>query len=80
MIGDLSSRGGHPLGMEAKGPTTEVRVEAPMDERLDYAPDPRSIGGGRADFAMEFEHYEEVPSQLSSKAAALARVGAAATV
>ena len=51
-----------------------------MDERLDYAPDLRSIGGGRADFAMEFEHYEEVPSQLSSKAAALARVGAAATV
>lgn len=78
MLGDLSLRGGHP-GDGGKGPTTEVRDEAPMDERFDYAPDLRSIGGGRADFAMEFEHYEEVPSH-SSKAAALARVGAAATV
>ncbi len=79
VVGDLNSRRGHPLGMEAKGPTTEVRAEVPMAEVLDYAPDLRSISGGRADFTMEFERYEEVPAHLSSKVAAAARMGAAVT-
>ncbi len=67
VIGDLNSRRGHPLGMEPKGSATEVRAEVPMAEVLDYAPDLRSISGGRADFAMEFERYEEVPAHLASQ-------------
>ncbi len=66
--------------MEAKGPTTEVRAEAPMAELLDYAADLRSISGGRAEFATELERYEEVPAHISSKVAVSARAGAAATV
>ena len=50
VIGDLNSRRGHPLGMEPKGAATEVKAEVPMAEVLDYAPDLRSISGGRADF------------------------------
>jgi elongation factor G len=67
VIGDLNSRRGHPLGMEPKGGMTEVRAEVPMAEVLDYAPDLRSISGGRADFAVEFDRYEEVPSHLAEK-------------
>jgi elongation factor G len=67
VIGDLNSRRGHPLGMEPKGTMTEVRAEVPMAEVLDYAPDLRSISGGRADFEVEFERYQEVPAQLTSK-------------
>ncbi|HUC00822.1 MAG TPA: elongation factor G [Solirubrobacterales bacterium] len=67
VIGDLNSRRGRPLGMEAKGSTTEVRAEVPMAEVLDFAPDLRSISGGRADFTVEFERYEEVPAQLAGK-------------
>ena len=67
VIGDLNSRRGHPLGMEPKGSMTEVKAEVPMAEVLDYAPDLRSISGGRADFAMEFERYDEVPAHLASK-------------
>jgi elongation factor G len=67
VIGDLNSRRGHPLGMEPKGTTTEVSAEVPMAEVLDYAPDLRSISGGRADFEVEFERYEEVPAHLASK-------------
>jgi elongation factor G len=66
VIGDLNSRRGRPLGMEAKGSTTEVRAEVPMAEVLDFAPDLRSISGGRADFTMEFERYEEVPEHLAA--------------
>jgi elongation factor G len=72
VIGDLNSRRGHPLGMEPKGAMTEVRAEVPMAEVLDYAPDLRSISGGRADFEVEFDHYEEVPAHLAEKVAASA--------
>jgi len=67
VIGDLNSRRGHPLGMEPKGGMTEVKAEVPMAEVLDYAPDLRSISGGRADFEVEFDRYEEVPSHLAEK-------------
>ena len=50
VIGDLNSRRGRPLGMEPKGSATEVKAEVPMAEVLDYAPDLRSISGGRGRF------------------------------
>ncbi|HVY78217.1 MAG TPA: elongation factor G [Solirubrobacterales bacterium] len=67
VIGDLNSRRGHPLGMEPKGGATEVRAEVPMAEVLDYAPDLRSISGGRAEFEVEFDRYQEIPSHLAEK-------------
>jgi elongation factor G len=76
VIGDLNSRRGHPLGMEPKGSMTEVKAEVPMAEVLDYAPDLRSISGGRADFTMEFERYDEVPAHLAERVVAAEREGA----
>jgi elongation factor G len=76
VIGDLNSRRGHPLGMEPKGTATEVKAEVPMAEILDYAPDLRSISGGRADFAMEFDRYDEVPAHLAAKVVSQAGVAA----
>jgi elongation factor G len=76
VIGDLNSRRGHPLGMDAKGSATEIRAEAPMSEILDFAPDLRSISGGRAEYTMEFERYEEVPAHLAAKVVGAAAEGA----
>jgi elongation factor G len=73
IIGDLNSRRGRPLGMEPKGSVTEVGAEVPMAEVLDYAPDLRSISGGRAEYTMEFERYEEVPGHLAEKVISAAR-------
>ena len=73
VIGDLNSRRGHPLGMEPKGSATEVKAEVPMAEVLDYAPDLRSISGGRADYTVEFDRYQEVPAQLAERVVASAR-------
>ena len=67
VIGDLNSRRGRPLGMEPKGASTDVKAEVPMAEVLDYAPDLRAITGGRGDYTMEFERYEEVPGHLAQK-------------
>jgi elongation factor G len=70
VIGDLNSRRGHPLGMEREGGATEVVAEVPMAEVLDYAPDLRSISGGRADFTMEFERYQPLPPNLAERVVA----------
>ncbi len=79
VIGDLNSRRGRPLGMEPKGSATEVRAEVPMAEVLDYAPDLRSISGGRADFTMELERYDPVPTHLADRVVAAARSEETAT-
>ena len=73
VIGDLNSRRGRPLGMEPKGSMTEIKAEVPMAEVLDYAPDLRAITGGRGDYTMEFERYEEVPGHLAQKVIAAGR-------
>ena len=67
VIGDLYSRRGRPLGMEAAGGMTEVKAEVPMAEMLTYAPDLRSITGGQGEYTMEFLRYEEVPAHLAQK-------------
>jgi elongation factor G len=73
VVGDLTSRRGRPLGMEAKGQMTEIIAEVPMAEVLDYAPDLRAITGGRGDYTMEFLRHEEVPSHLAQKVVAEAQ-------
>ena len=67
VIGDLNGRRGRPLGMEPKGSMTEIKAEVPMAEMLNYAPDLRSITGGRGEYTMEFLRYEEVPQHLAQK-------------
>jgi elongation factor G len=75
VVGDLNSRRGRPLGMEAKGSVTEIKAEVPMAEVLDYARDLRQITGGRGDYTMEFARHEEIPSHLAQKVIDEARSG-----
>jgi elongation factor G len=70
VIGDLNSRRGRPQGMEPVGGMTEIKAEVPMSEMLTYAPDLRSLTGGRGDYGMEFVRYEEVPAHLAQKVVA----------
>jgi elongation factor G len=67
VIGDLSSRRGHPQGMQPAGTMTEIKAEAPMAEMLSYAPDLRSITGGQGDYTLELLRYDEVPAHLAQK-------------
>src|SRR4051794_12475689 len=71
VIGDLNSRRGRPQGMEPTGAMTEVKAEVPMSEMLTYAPDLRALTGGRGEYTMEFERYEEVPAHLAGKVEAV---------
>ncbi|MCF8095953.1 MAG: elongation factor G [Desulfobacteraceae bacterium] len=67
IMGDLNSRRGRVLGMENKGKNQLVRAMVPLAEVQTYAPDLRSMTGGRGMFTMKFSHYDEVPSQISQK-------------
>lgn len=67
IMGDLNGRRGRVLGMDAEGKYQLINAEVPMAEVLTYAPDLRSMTGGRGIFSMEFLRYEEVPAQLSEK-------------
>jgi len=65
VIGDLSSRRGHILGMEGKGNSQAVQANVPLAEMFGYATDLRSMTSGRATYTMEFSHYAELPAQMA---------------
>ncbi|MCK5783316.1 MAG: elongation factor G [Desulfobacterales bacterium] len=67
IMGDLNSRRGRVLGMDSEGKYQVINAEVPMSEFLSYAPDLRSMTGGRGVFTMEFSRYDEVPAQESQK-------------
>jgi elongation factor G len=67
IMGDMNSKRGKIMGVEAKGKNQTVRAVVPMAEMLKYAPDLRSMTGGRGTFTMEFSHYEEVPVHIAQK-------------
>lgn len=67
IMGDLNGRRGRVLGMDSAGKNQVINADVPMAEFLTYAPDLRSMTGGRGIFTMEFSHYDEVPAQLAEK-------------
>jgi elongation factor G len=67
IMGDLNGRRGRVLGMDTKGKNQVIKAIVPMSEFLTYAPDIRSMTGGRGMFTMEFSHYDEVPAQISQR-------------
>ncbi|MFA4843158.1 MAG: elongation factor G, partial [Candidatus Omnitrophota bacterium] len=64
--GDINSRRGRIMGMDVKGKSQVVKVQAPLSEMFAYANDLRSLTGGRGSYTMRFSHYEEVPHKIAS--------------
>ncbi len=67
IMGDITSRRGRVLGMDTKGRNTTIRAVCPLAEVQRYAPDLKSITGGKGTFVMEFQGYEDVPFNLVDK-------------
>lgn len=74
VIGDLNSRRGRVLAVEPRSKGQLIKVQVPLAEVLKYAPDLTSMTSGRGTFSMETSHYEEVPSHLTEKIVAAAKV------
>ncbi|MBF0204420.1 MAG: elongation factor G [Desulfamplus sp.] len=67
IMGDLNSRRGRIMGMDTEGNKQVINANVPMAEILRYAPDLRSMTGGRGTFTMDFDHYDEVPGDIAAK-------------
>ena len=67
VIGDLNSRRGMILGMDAIPGAQQVNAEVPLSEMFGYATDMRSKTQGRGQYTMEPAHYAEVPKNISEK-------------
>ncbi len=67
VIGDLNSRRGRVEGMEDIGGGKMVTAKVPLAEMFGYATDLRSRTQGRGNYSMFFDHYEQVPKNVSEK-------------
>ncbi|MBQ5597298.1 MAG: elongation factor G [Clostridia bacterium] len=68
VIGDINKRRGRVLGMNpAEKQRSEVIAEVPMAEMADFATAMRSVTQGRSTFTLEFERYDEAPSNITQK-------------
>lgn len=65
VIGDLNSKRGRVLGMDTQGGKQILMATVPLMEMQMYEPELRSMTGGRGQFTMEFERYEELPGNLA---------------
>jgi len=64
VVGDLNSRRGRILGMEARKSVQVVVAEVPLAEMFGYATTLRSLSKGRANYSMHFAVYREVPKNV----------------
>jgi elongation factor G len=69
VLGDLNSRRGQVQGVEPRGKIQVIRAILPLAESFGYTTDLRSLTQGRATYSMEFDHYEEVPAQITERIA-----------
>jgi len=67
VLGDLSSRRGKVVGMDASGNLQIIHALAPAKELYRYASQLRSLTGGRGLHTEDFSHYEELPSELEQQ-------------
>jgi elongation factor G len=64
VLGDLHARRGKVAGITARPGVQTVACFVPMASMFGYATDLRNRTRGRATYAMELDHYAEVPQQL----------------
>ncbi len=67
VIGDLSSRRGQVTGMDSRGNARVVDAMVPLASMFGYVNTLRSMSQGRAQYSMEFHHYEQVPANVAEE-------------
>ena len=67
IIGDLTSRRGQVTGQEPRGNAIVIDAFVPLANMFGYINNLRSMSSGRANFTMQFDHYEPVPQNISEE-------------
>ncbi len=67
IIGDLTSRRGQVSGQENRGNAIAIDAFVPLANMFGYINTLRSMSSGRAQFSMQFDHYDPVPQNISEE-------------
>lgn len=67
IMGDMNSKRGRIMGMEAVGKYQVVKAQVPLAEMFTYSRELRSMTQDRGTFEMEFSHYEQTPMEVQQK-------------
>lgn len=67
VIGDLNSRRGQIQGTDTRGNAQAVEAIVPLANMFGYVNQLRSFTQGRAQYTMQFSHYEEVPQNVADE-------------
>lgn len=67
IIGDLNSRRGQVNAMEDRGIAKVITAMVPLANMFGYINNLRSMSQGRANYTMQFDHYEAVPAQIAQE-------------
>ena len=67
VMGDVTARRGRPMGQEARGNALAIEAMVPLAEMFGYVTTLRSNTQGRGNFTMTFDHYEEVPKNITEE-------------
>ncbi|MDV4146743.1 MULTISPECIES: elongation factor G [Shimia] len=67
IIGDLTSRRGQVSGQEPRGNAVAIDAFVPLANMFGYINTLRSMSSGRAQFTMQFDHYDPVPQNISDE-------------
>jgi elongation factor G len=67
IIGDLNSRRGHIQSMDDRGNARVINAVVPLANMFGYINTLRSMSQGRAQYSMQFDHYEQVPQAVAEE-------------
>ena len=67
IIGDLNSRRGNVGGMDQRGNARAIDAMVPLANMFGYINTLRSMSQGRAQYSMQFDHYEQVPQAVADE-------------
>jgi len=67
VIGDLNSRRGQVQGTDTRGNAQVVTAMVPLANMFGYINTLRSMSQGRAQYSMQFDHYEQVPQAIADE-------------
>ncbi|HXS50426.1 MAG TPA: elongation factor G [Sphingomicrobium sp.] len=67
VMGDLLSRRGHVQGQDMRANAVVINAMVPLSNMFGYVNQLRSGTQGRANFTMQFDHYEQVPATIAAE-------------
>ena len=65
--GDLNCRRGEIQGQDMRGNANVINAMVPLAIMFGYVNQLRSFSQGRANYTMQFDHYEQVPSNVAQE-------------